>query len=183
MAAYKTELRSFRAFEILYPVLKNQELQNHDPVRWAAHTRIGNVWEYPPPPGFAFSSRRGILDRGWLRCPRIDTDGFWFSPFRAGFVRRVRSTFAALSRGTCRGCNCCFNELVQLAWVKNFPATWVTDPIRILLETHKRQSNFFTHFGWHNPKALLSFWWPEQIFWRRMLSKIAFKLNFKRNRT
>ena len=19
--------------------------------RWAAHTRIGNVWEYPPPPG------------------------------------------------------------------------------------------------------------------------------------
>ena len=57
MAAYKTELRSFRAFEILYPVLwnghpvlKNQELQNHDPVRWAAHTRIGNVWEYPPPP-------------------------------------------------------------------------------------------------------------------------------------
>ena len=63
MAAYKTELRSFRAFEILYPVLKNQELQNHDPVRWAAHTRIGNVWEYPPP-GFAFSSRRGILDRG-----------------------------------------------------------------------------------------------------------------------
>ena len=121
MAAYKTELRSFRAFEILYPVLwngypvlKNQQLQNHDPVRWAAHTRIGNVWEYPPP-GFAFSSRRGILDRGWLRCPRIDTDGFWFSPFRAGFVRRVRSTFAALSRGTCRGCNCCFNELVQLA--------------------------------------------------------------------
>ena len=49
MAAYKTELRSFRAFEILYPVLKNQELQNHDPVCWAAHTRIGNVWEYPPP--------------------------------------------------------------------------------------------------------------------------------------
>ena len=20
--------------------------------RWAAHTRIGNVWEYPPPPGY-----------------------------------------------------------------------------------------------------------------------------------
>ena len=55
MAAYKTELRTFRSFEILYPVLwngypvlKNQELKNHDPVRWAAHTRIGNVWEYPP---------------------------------------------------------------------------------------------------------------------------------------
>ena len=21
--------------------------------RWAAHTRIGNVWEYPPPPGLS----------------------------------------------------------------------------------------------------------------------------------
>ena len=29
-----------------YPFL-NQELQNHDPV--GRHTRIGNVWEYPPP--------------------------------------------------------------------------------------------------------------------------------------
>ena len=27
----------------------NQELQNHDPFG-AAQTRIGNVWEYPPPP-------------------------------------------------------------------------------------------------------------------------------------
>ena len=33
-------------------------------------------------------------------------------------------------------------------------------------------------------RALLSFWWPELIFWRRMalLSKIASKFNFKRNR-
>ena len=30
-----------------YPAL-NQELQNHSWNRWAAHTRIGNVWEYPP---------------------------------------------------------------------------------------------------------------------------------------
>ena len=50
---------SFRAFEILYPVLKNAServprsksgASNSRP-RWAEHTRIGNVWEYPPPPG------------------------------------------------------------------------------------------------------------------------------------
>ena len=107
---------------------------------------------------FAFSSRRGTFDRGCLCRPRIDTDRFWFSPCWAGFVRRVMSMFAALNRGTCRGCNCSFSELVKLAQVTNFPATWVTDPIRILHEMNKQQSNFFTNFGWHNPKALLSFW-------------------------
>ena len=49
---------------------------------------------------------------------------------------------------TCRGCNCSFNELVQLAQVMIFPATWVTDLIRIphgILNYW--QSNFFTNFG------------------------------------
>ena len=126
---------------------------------------------------FAFSSRRGTFDRGWLCCPRIDTEGFWFSPCWAGFVRRVKSMFAALNRSTCRGCICSFNELVKLSQVTNFPATWVTEPVRILHEMKKRPSNFFTNFGWHNPNAILSFWWPEQSFWRRMalLSKIASK--------
>ena len=95
------------------------------------------------------SSRCGTFDRGWLCCSRIDTDGFWFSPCWAGFVRRVKSMFAGLNRGTCRGCNCSFNELVRLAQVTNFPATWVTDPIRMLHEMKKRQSNFFTNFSWH----------------------------------
>ena len=26
--------------------------------RWAAHTRIGNVWEYPPPPGIHGERRK-----------------------------------------------------------------------------------------------------------------------------
>ena len=93
---------------------------------------------------FAFSSRRGTFDRGWLSCPRIDTDGFWFSPCWSGFVGRVKSMFAALNRGSCRGCNRSFDELVKLAQVMNFPVTWVTDPIRILHEMNKRQSNFFS---------------------------------------
>ena len=113
---------------------------------------------------FSFSSRRGTFDRGWLSCPRIDTDGFWFSPCWSGFVRRVKSMLAALNRGTCRGCNCSFDELVKLAQVMNVPAAWVTDPIRILHEMNKRQSNFFSNFGLHNRKALLLLWWPEQIF-------------------
>ena len=50
--------------------------------------------------------RRGTFDRGWLRCRRIDTDGFGFSPCWTGFVRRVESTFAALNWGTFRGCYC-----------------------------------------------------------------------------
>ena len=134
---------------------------------------------------FAFSSRRGSFDRGWLCCPQIGTDEFWFSPCWAGFVRRGKSMFAALNRGTCRGCICSFNEMVKLAQNTNFPATWVTDRIRILHEMNKRQSNFYTNFGWHNPKAILSFWWPGQIFWRKLtlLSKIASKFSFKRNRT
>ena len=45
------------------------------------------------------------------------------------------------------GCNCSFNELVRLAQVTNFPATWVTDQIRMLHEMKKRQSNFFTNFS------------------------------------
>ena len=68
---------------------------------------------------FAFSSRRG-------------TFGFWFSPCWAGFVWHVKSMFAAPNRFTCRGCICSFNELVKLAQVTNVPATWVTDPIRML---------------------------------------------------
>ena len=67
---------------------------------------------------FAFSSRRGTFDRGWLSCSVIDTDGFWFSPCWSGFVRRVKSMLAALKRGTCRGCNCSFDELVKLAQFK-----------------------------------------------------------------
>ena len=134
---------------------------------------------------FAFSSRRGTFDRGWLSCPRIETDGFWFFPCWTGFVRRFKSVFDVLNRGTCRGCICSFNELVKLAQITNCSATWVTDPIRTLHEMSKRQSNFFTNVGWHNPKAILSLWWPEQIFWRRMplLSKISSKFNFKRSRT
>ena len=64
MTAYKTEAvisiipRSRKRLRNGYPAL-NQELQNHDPVGrdpWAGHTRIGNVWEYPPPPGIFLHS-------------------------------------------------------------------------------------------------------------------------------
>ena len=50
MAAYKTG--AFVRSKILYPVLENaseMEASKSRP-RWAAHTRLGNVWEYPPPP-------------------------------------------------------------------------------------------------------------------------------------
>ena len=47
---------SFSAFETLYPVLENAS-EMDTPGRasksrplWAAHTRFGNVWVYPPPP-------------------------------------------------------------------------------------------------------------------------------------
>ena len=134
---------------------------------------------------FSFSSRRGTFNRGWLCCPRIDTGGFWFSPCWAGFVRRVKSMFAALNRGSCCGCICSFNELVKLAQVTNFPATWVTDPIRILHEMKKTAIQLFYKFRLAQPQSNLFVWWPEQILWRRMalLSKIASKFNFKRNRT
>ena len=52
------EYWSFCAFEILYPFektplkwiphSKSGVLKSRP--HWAAHTRIGNVWEYPPPP-------------------------------------------------------------------------------------------------------------------------------------
>ena len=84
-----------------------------------------------------FSSQRGTFDRGWLSCPRINMDGFWFSPCWACFVRHVKSMFGALNWATCRGCNCSFNELVKLAQVMNVAATWVTEPIRILHEMNK----------------------------------------------
>ena len=29
--------------------------------RWAAHTRIGNVWEYPPPPRGARQANSNVL--------------------------------------------------------------------------------------------------------------------------
>ena len=43
-----------------------------------------------------------------------------------------RVMFVTLNGGTCRGCNCSFSEMVKSAQVVNFPATWVTDPIRML---------------------------------------------------
>ena len=53
MAAYKTgafvRSKYYTPSRNGYPV-PNQELQNQEP-RWAAHTRIGNLWEYLPPPG------------------------------------------------------------------------------------------------------------------------------------
>ena len=56
--------------------------------------------------------------------------------FHAGLalsgVSRVQCIFATLNQCSCRGCNCSFNKLVQLAQVANSLATWVTDPIRIL---------------------------------------------------
>ena len=58
MAAYKSGA-FVRSKYILYPVLENACIlwiprsksgASKSRPLWAAHTRIGNVWEYPPPP-------------------------------------------------------------------------------------------------------------------------------------
>ena len=70
-----------------------------------------------------------------------------FDFFLAGLALSDVCVFDVLNRVTCRGCICSFNELVKLAQITNFSATWVTDPIRTLHEMSKRQSNFFTNVG------------------------------------
>ena len=37
--------------------------------RWAAHTRIGNVWEYPPPRGWHYGNR--LTKLAFLRARAI----------------------------------------------------------------------------------------------------------------
>ena len=69
---------SFRAFEILYPVLENasemptprsKSGDSKPGPRWAAHTRIGNVWEYPPPRVQTDTSCRPFI--GLLKLARV----------------------------------------------------------------------------------------------------------------
>ena len=50
---------SFHTFKVLYPVLENDsemDTASKSRPRWAGHTRIGNVWEYPRPPGIFLHS-------------------------------------------------------------------------------------------------------------------------------
>ena len=117
---------------------------------------------------FAFSSRRGTFDRGWLCSPRIDTADFDFLHAVLALSDVSRVCLLLLTTVVAVDVFAVLMNWLKLAQVTNFRATWVTDPIRISREMKKRQFNFFTNFGWHNPKAglkpILSFWWPEQIF-------------------
>ena len=77
---------TFRAFEILYPVLGNvSEMDTPFYIRsfkittpLAAHTRIGNVWEYPPSRGTGFlfsltSKEEHTRTRSWFLITPISS--------------------------------------------------------------------------------------------------------------
>ena len=56
--------------------------------RWAAHTRIGNVWEYPPPPGLRLRFHIGKFD-----CHSLSKiDCLWLDILE-GPVSRLTSLF------------------------------------------------------------------------------------------
>ena len=134
---------------------------------------------------FAFSSRRGTFDRGWLSCSRIDTDGFWFSPCWSGFVQRVMSILAALNRGTCRGCNYSFDELVKLAQVMNVPATLGYRPDQNIAWNEQTAIQLLFNFRLTQPQStpFVVMAWTEILRRMALLSKIASKFNFQRSRT
>ena len=51
MAAYKLELS---CVQNIIPRSKSGASKSRP--RWASHTRIGNVWEYPPPPAKCYNA-------------------------------------------------------------------------------------------------------------------------------
>ena len=75
MAAYKTGafLRS-KCYTPFYKTLlkwipRSKSGASKSRPLWAAHTRIGNVWEYPPGlPGLTTESREEILHHSIIGC-------------------------------------------------------------------------------------------------------------------
>ena len=65
--------------------------------RWAAHTRIGNVWEYPPPPRALTSARRGYRGR---RTSMIDKKASLTFSHARGHFRVSRVSLNGLRKKT-----------------------------------------------------------------------------------